>query len=110
VSVKGSRITKRLKMIRFVGIALFLVVIGISFSFGQVGSSAPFSEPQSSSSSSGTPPTSSAFGSGGVNPNGIDPPPDPIDTPIDAGVIFLLIIGTAYGVTRMRNENKVATI
>ena len=51
------------------------------------------------------PGTNNPFGGGGINPNDIDPPPDPIDTPFDAGVIFLLIIGTAYGVTAMGSKN-----
>ena len=51
---------------------------------------------------------SSPFGGGGINPNDITPPPDPIDTPIDAGLIFLLIIGLAYGVTKMNLVPKSA--
>jgi hypothetical protein len=92
-------------MKRRLGIILLMVVIGIGFTFAQVGPNTPFASP-SASASSGTPPESSAFGSGGVNPNGIDPPPDPIDTPIDAGVIFLLIVGVAYGVTKLNGRHE----
>jgi hypothetical protein len=93
-------------MKRFIGIALVLVV-GISLAYGQTGPNTPFAP--SSSSSAGQPPAPSAFGGGGVTDD-INPPPDPIDTPIDAGVIYLLIIGTAYGVTRIRNEKRLARI
>ena len=35
-----------------------------------------------------------------------NPPPDPVDTPFDTGMIFLLIIGTAYGVRRIGKKNN----
>lgn len=38
---------------------------------------------------------------------GAPPPPPPIiDTPIDGGVIFLLIIGVALGVRRLANTKN----
>jgi hypothetical protein len=87
-------------MKRLLGIMLTLAVIGITITDAQVGSNTPFAAPPSPSGEQ----AQSAFGGGGINPNDIDPPPDPIDTPIDAGVIYLLIIGTAYGVTRMKKS------
>lgn len=84
-------------------------VVCITMTFAQVGPNAPFSSSPSSTPSSSSPSggqAPSAFGGGGINPNDIDPPPDPVDTPIDAGVIFLLIIGTAYGVRKMAPGDK----
>jgi len=98
-------------MKRLLGILIILAVIGITITDAQVGPNTPFEPPTPSSSTGQTGQTSpspggqnSAFGGGGINPNDIDPPPDPIDTPFDAGVIFLLIIGTAYGVTKVKRE------
>lgn len=48
---------------------------------------------------------SSPFGGSGGTDD-FNPPPDPIDTPIDAGIVFLLIIGTAFGVPQLRVEKK----
>lgn len=50
--------------------------------------------------------SSSPFGGSGGTDD-INPPPDPVDTPIDAGIVFLLIIGTAFGVPQLRVEKKV---
>jgi|GEM_PF-6855894 len=91
-------------MKRFLGIMFIIAGIGISLTHAQVGPSTPFEPPapaSSANSSSSGGQNSAAFGGGGINPNDIDPPPDPIDTPIDAGVIFLLIVGVAYGVTKI---------
>jgi hypothetical protein len=36
----------------------------------------------------------------------IDPPPDPIDTPIDGGLSILLAAGVGYGVKKAYNKRK----
>jgi hypothetical protein len=80
------------------------VVLGVTAGYAQFGSSSIFPPPPASGSGSGSEPPSTFSKGGGIGPNDINPPPDPVDVPIDAGIIFLLIIGTAYGVTRMKKE------
>ena len=95
-------------MKKYLALIALATVIAVSVSYGQVGGNGPFSSP--APAGSGTP--NSPYGGNGIgiNPNDIDPPPDPIDTPIDAGLIFLLIVGLAYGVTRMRKEEQMLVV
>lgn len=36
----------------------------------------------------------------------VDPPPDPVDTPIDGGLSILLAAGIAYGAKKARKNMK----
>jgi hypothetical protein len=40
------------------------------------------------------------------DPNGIDPPPDPVDTPVDGGLSILLAAGIAYGAKKGYDNRK----
>ena len=36
----------------------------------------------------------------------IDPPPNPVDVPIDGGLSILIGAGVAYGIKKVRDERK----
>ena len=36
----------------------------------------------------------------------IDPPPDPVDTPIDGGLSILIGAGVLYGVKKVKDQRK----
>ena len=96
-------------MKKYLALIALATVIAVTLSYGQIGSGGPFSSP-APPAGSGTQNGPYNNGGGGINPNDITPPPDPIDTPIDAGLIFLLIIGLAYGVTKMRKEETMSVV
>ena len=80
---------------------LLILLIGLNISLAQAqNSGGPFTP-----NAPATPPGNNRIGGGG-SPDDFLPPPDPIDTPLDSGIIFLLIIGTAYGVTKMGKNSR----
>ena len=90
------------KIKRYLTLITLATLIAVTIGYGQTGGNGPFSPAPPQGNGANGP----YGGGGGITPNDFSPPPDPIDTPIDAGLIFLLIIGTAYGVTRMRKEEN----
>ena len=78
---------------------LILIVLNISLAQAQ-NTGGPFTP-----NAPATPPGNNRIGGGG-SPDDFLPPPDPIDTPLDSGIIFLLILGTAYGVTKMGKSKR----
>jgi hypothetical protein len=88
---------------RLLTLITLATVIAVTIGYGQTGGNGPFSTPAPPAGNGGT---YSPNGGGGIGPDDIGPPPDPIDTPLDAGIIYLLILGVAYGVTRMRKEEN----
>ena len=89
------------KIKRYLTLITLATVVAVTVGYGQIGGNGPFTPAPPAGNGANGP-----NGGGGIMPNDFSPPPDPIDTPIDAGLIFLLIIGTAYGVTKMRKEEN----
>jgi hypothetical protein len=87
-------------MKRLFGLIILATVVAVTIGYGQTGGNGPFSTPAPPANGGAYSPN----GGGGIGPDDIGPPPDPIDTPLDAGLIYLLIIGTAYGVTRLKKD------
>jgi hypothetical protein len=97
------------KMKKYLALIVLATVIAVTLSYGQIGGGGgPFSSPAPPAGSGQNGPYSN--GGGGINPNDITPPPDPIDTPIDAGLIYLLIIGLAYGITKMKKQETMEIV
>ena len=89
--------TRLLYIITFTTIATFFTIKG----FGQVGGNGPFSPAPPTGNGANGP-----YGGGGVTPNDFSPPPDPIDTPLDAGLIVLLGAGVLYGLKLTKAKKK----
>jgi hypothetical protein len=68
---------------------IIVVVLGIGVTSGAYAQSNPSLQPVGAAAPFG--------GGGGINPNDIDPPGDPVDTPIDSWLAVLLVAGCAYG-------------
>ena len=76
---------------------ILLIVLNVCLVQAQ-NSSGPFTAAPSSA------PAGNNRSGGGTDD--FNPPPDPVDTPFDRGIIFLLIIGTVYGVRRIGMKNN----
>jgi hypothetical protein len=97
-------------MTRLLYIFVFILTLATAFTiegYGQIGGNGPFSSP-APPSGNGTSNNGPYNGNGiGINPNDITPPPDPIDTPLDNGLILLLGVGILYGIKVARSKKAI---
>lgn len=86
----------KLRIIYFLFIVFFCSLLPIA-------SSAQFNDPFPANPSNDPAPASTSTPS---SPSVVDPPPDPVDTPIDGGLSILIGAGVALGYKKFRANRK----